>query len=108
MHLATIFTLAPGYARPVWHSAVRVGVLVCGCEGLSLAAKERARMTRVQLFEIHFNIILAIAGTGRALLVPSHKYCRVFLRFACTCRRQTLAHFIITAWDVTPCSMVTN
>jgi len=62
MHLATIFTLAPGYARPVWHSAVRVGVPVCGCEGLSLAAEERARMTRVQLFEIHFNIILAKAG----------------------------------------------
>jgi hypothetical protein len=30
MHLATIFTLAPVYARPVWHSAVRVGVPVCG------------------------------------------------------------------------------
>jgi len=79
MHLATIFTLAPVYARPVWHSAVRVGVPVCGCEGLSLAAEERARMTRVQLFEIHFNIILAKAGNGSALLVPSQKYCKYFL-----------------------------
>jgi hypothetical protein len=79
MHLATIFTLAPGYARPVWHSAVRVGVPACGCESLRLAAEERARMTRVQLFEIHFNIILAKAGTGRALLVPSQNYCKYFL-----------------------------
>jgi hypothetical protein len=79
MHLATIFTLAPGYTRPVWHSSVRVGVPVCGCEGLSLAAEERARMTRVQLFEIHFNIILARARTDRALPVPSQKYCKYFL-----------------------------
>jgi len=95
------------YSAGLAFRGVCVGVPVCGCEGLSLAAEERARMTRVQLFEIHFNIILAKAGTGRDLLVPSQNYCKYFL-FRTHVSQADTRPFHHYRLGLTPCSLVTN
>ena len=126
-----------GIPRCVW---------VCRCAGLSLAAEERARMTRVQLFATHFNIILAKAVCYQVLRLRDQTLWQALAVIQCGHMNQyrvrppcsikhdpsctftkTLEAFlvsharvagnrpfqrywvvIITVWDVTPCSFVTN